>query len=146
MGNRSAAQPFTKKDVEVLVKLSGKSEKEINDWYKEFHIESEETDRMNKRQFQIFYTKLKKNPKLDQITDHIFRAFDTDHSGREDIFFSSSSSFFHSLSKALWIFGNFSLAISSRLQEATEKNSNMLSKHSISMKMIESKRKKRRRF
>lgn len=82
MGNQQAARPFSKKDVEILVKLSGKTEKEVEQWYAEFHIESDETDRMNKRQFQIFYTKLKKNPKLEQITDHIFRAFDTDHSGK----------------------------------------------------------------
>jgi Ca2+-binding EF-hand superfamily protein len=83
MGNRQPTRPFNKKDIEVLVKLSGKSENEILQWYEEFHIESNETDRMNKRQFQLFYTKLKKNPKLELITDHIFRAFDTDHSGKD---------------------------------------------------------------
>ncbi len=87
MGNQQATQSFNAKDVEVLVKLSGKSENEIYQWYKEFHIESDETDRMNKRQFQLFYTKLKKNPKLEQITDYIFRAFDTDHSGKNIYYF-----------------------------------------------------------
>lgn len=81
MGNQHAARPFTEKDAEVLIKLSGKSEQEIREWYKNFHEESNQTDRMNKRQFQLYYTKLKKNPKLQEITDHIFRAFDTDHSG-----------------------------------------------------------------
>jgi Ca2+-binding EF-hand superfamily protein len=85
MGNQQTAQTFTKKDVEILVKLSGKTEKEIEQWYEEFRIESDGKDRMNKRQFQIFYTKLKKNPKLEQITDHIFRAFDTDHSGKKSL-------------------------------------------------------------
>lgn len=83
MGNQHAVRPFSKKDVDLLVKLSGKSEKEIQQWYEEFHMESDGKDRMNKRQFQIYYTKLKKNPKLDQITDHIFRAFDADHSGKD---------------------------------------------------------------
>lgn len=82
MGNQQVTRPFTEKDVDMLVKLSGKNEQEIRQWYKEFHIESDETDRMNKRQFEIFYTKLKKNPKLEKITDHIFRAFDTDNSGK----------------------------------------------------------------
>lgn len=59
-----------------------KNENEIQRWYEEFHMESNGTDRMNKRQFQIYYTKLRKPPKLEQITDHIFRAFDTDHSGK----------------------------------------------------------------
>jgi Ca2+-binding EF-hand superfamily protein len=86
MGNQQVTRIFNKKDVEVLVKLTGKSENEINQWYEEFHIESNETDRMNKRQFQIYYTKLKKNPKLEEITDHIFRAFDTDHSGKNILF------------------------------------------------------------
>ncbi len=95
MGNQQASRTFTKKDVEILVKLSGKSENEIRQWYEEFHIESDETDRMNKRQFQIFYTKLKKNPKLEQITYHIFRAFDTDHSGKNlSIILSFSISFY----------------------------------------------------
>ncbi|CAF0715987.1 unnamed protein product [Adineta steineri] len=84
MGNQQTARQFSAKDIAVLVKLSGKSEDEIHQWYKDFHIESDETDRMNKRQFQLYYTKLKKNPKLEQITDHIFRAFDTDHSGTID--------------------------------------------------------------
>jgi len=87
MGNQQVTQPLNKKDVELLVKLSGKSENEINQWYEEFHIESNETDRMNKRQFQIYYSKLKKNPKLEEITDHIFRAFDTDHSGKNICYF-----------------------------------------------------------
>jgi Ca2+-binding EF-hand superfamily protein len=82
MGNQQAARPFNIKDIQVLVKLTGKTENEIQQWYDDFHMESNETDRMNKRQFQLYYTKLKKNPKLQQITDHIFRAFDTDHSGR----------------------------------------------------------------
>ena len=81
MGNQHAARPFTEKDAEVLMKLSGKSEKEIREWYESFNDESNQTGRMNKRQFQLYYTKLKKNPRLQEITDHIFRAFDTDHSG-----------------------------------------------------------------
>jgi len=64
MGNQPAAQSLTEKDVEVLVKLSGKSENEIHQWYDEFHIESDETDRMNKRQFQIYYTKLRKKSEI----------------------------------------------------------------------------------
>lgn len=87
MGNRQVVQPFTRKDLEVLVKLSGKTENEIENWYNEFHIESNETDRMNKRQFQTYYTKLRKNPRLNQITDHIFRVFDKDNSGRISNFF-----------------------------------------------------------
>jgi Ca2+-binding EF-hand superfamily protein len=82
MGNEQATRPFGIKDIQVLVKLTGKTENEIQQWYDEFHMESNETDRMNKRQFQLYYSKLKKNPKLQEITDHIFRAFDTDHSGR----------------------------------------------------------------
>ena len=83
MGNQQSTQPFSKKEKEVLAKLSGKSEDEIQKWYEEFHIESDETDRMNKRQFQLYYTKLRKNPKLEQISEHIFRAFDTDQSGKD---------------------------------------------------------------
>ena len=88
MGNQQTARSSNKKDLEVLVKLSGKSESEIQRWYEEFHMESDGTDRMNKRQFQIYYTKLRKNPKLEQITDHIFRAFDTDQSGKNPRIFS----------------------------------------------------------
>ncbi|CAF0897753.1 unnamed protein product [Rotaria sp. Silwood1] len=84
MGNTQEKYSLTTKDVQVLVQLSGKTESEIRQWYDEFHKESNGTDRMNKRQFQIYYTKLKKNPKLEQITDHIFRAFDKDHSGTVD--------------------------------------------------------------
>ena len=91
MGNQQTTRPFNKKDVDMLVKLSGKTESEIEKWYEEFHIESDEKDRMNKRQFQLFYTKLKKNPKLEKITDHIFRAFDTDHSGNYLFIYSNFS-------------------------------------------------------
>ncbi|CAF2555241.1 unnamed protein product [Rotaria sp. Silwood2] len=84
MGNQEGKYSLTSKDVQVLVQLSGKTENEIRQWYNEFHKESDGTDRMNKRQFQIYYTKLKKNPKLEQITDHIFRSFDKDHSGTVD--------------------------------------------------------------
>jgi Ca2+-binding EF-hand superfamily protein len=82
MGNQQTGRAYTKKDIEILTKASGKSENEIRQWYKEFQQKSNNTDRMNKRQFQEFYTKLKNNPHLQQMTDHIFRAFDTDHSGR----------------------------------------------------------------
>lgn len=82
MGNEQAAHAFTADDAQVLAKLSGKNETEIRKWYDEFHSESAGTDRMTKRQFQSYYAKLRKNPKLEQITDHIFRAFDTDRSGR----------------------------------------------------------------
>jgi Ca2+-binding EF-hand superfamily protein len=81
MGNQQTTRPFSENDVQMLVKLSGKTENEIREWYKEFHAESDQKDRMNKRQFQLFYTKLRKNPKIEQISDHIFRAFDTDNSG-----------------------------------------------------------------
>ncbi|CAF3478476.1 unnamed protein product [Rotaria sordida] len=84
MGNRQKPHSLTTKDIQVLVKLSGKTENEIRQWYDEFHKESNGTDRMNKRQFQLYYTKLKNNPKLEQITDHIFRAFDKDRSGTVD--------------------------------------------------------------
>ncbi|CAF4229448.1 unnamed protein product, partial [Rotaria socialis] len=40
--------------------------------------------RMNKQQFQVYYTNLKKYPNSDTISDHIFRAFDTDRSGSID--------------------------------------------------------------
>jgi Ca2+-binding EF-hand superfamily protein len=84
MGNQQTARAYTEKDIEILTKASGKNENEIRQWYKEFQQQSNNTDRMNKRQFQEFYTKLKKNPHLQQMTDHIFRAFDTDHSGTID--------------------------------------------------------------
>ncbi|CAF3115583.1 unnamed protein product, partial [Rotaria sp. Silwood2] len=74
---------FTERDVQVLVKSSGKTENEIRQWYEEFRKESDGADRMNKRQFQSYYTKLKQNTKLEEITDHIFRVFDTDHSGKQ---------------------------------------------------------------
>jgi Ca2+-binding EF-hand superfamily protein len=95
MGNQQVSRALTDKDVEILVKTSGKSENYIRQWYKEFHEESENTDRMNKRQFQIFYTNLKKNPNLEQISDHIFRAFDTNHSGIIRNFFIFLANIFH---------------------------------------------------
>jgi Ca2+-binding EF-hand superfamily protein len=85
MGNQQASYTFTEKDVEILVKTSGKSENEIRQWYNEFRQDSNNTGRMNKRQFQVYYAKLKKNPNLEKITEHIFRAFDVDHSGKFQI-------------------------------------------------------------
>ncbi|CAF3619876.1 unnamed protein product [Rotaria sordida] len=84
MGNQQNSSTLTEKKIEVLMKTSGKTENEIRQWYNEFCAENNNIDRMNKRQFQIYYTKLKKNPNLDKITDHIFRAFDLDHSGTID--------------------------------------------------------------
>ncbi|CAM4860208.1 unnamed protein product [Rotaria socialis] len=84
MGHRHGKHTFTERDVQVLVKSSGKTENEIRQWYEEFRKESDGADRMNKRQFQSYYTKLKQNTKLEEITDHIFRVFDTDHSGTID--------------------------------------------------------------
>jgi Ca2+-binding EF-hand superfamily protein len=82
MGNQQTASTFSGKDLEVLIKTSGKNENEIRQWYNEFRRDSNDTNRMNKRQFQQFYTKLSGNPNVQQITDHIFRAFDADHSGK----------------------------------------------------------------
>ncbi|CAF0879074.1 unnamed protein product [Rotaria sp. Silwood1] len=84
MGNQQNSCTLTEKDIALLVKTSGKTEDEIRQWYNEFCLESNNTGRMNKRQFQIYYTKLKKNPNLDKITDHIFHAFDADNSGTID--------------------------------------------------------------
>ncbi|CAF1533823.1 unnamed protein product [Rotaria magnacalcarata] len=84
MGHRYGKHTFTERDVQVLVKSSGKTENEIRQWYEEFRKESDGADRMNKRQFQSYYTKLKQNSKLEEITDHIFRVFDTDQSGTVD--------------------------------------------------------------
>lgn len=87
MGNGQAAQILTNNDVQMLIKTSGKSENEIRQWYNEFYEESNRTNRMTKKQFQKFYLKLRQNPRLEQITDHIFRVFDTNNSGRrQDIF------------------------------------------------------------
>ncbi len=82
MGNQPISPTLTEKDIQILVKTSGKNENEIRQWYKEFHEDSNHTDRLTKRQFKKYYSKLKNNPNLEQLTDHIFRAFDTDHSGK----------------------------------------------------------------
>ncbi len=82
MGNQQTTQTLNQKNIEILVKTSGKSENEICQWYKEFHEDSDKTDRMNKRQFKVFYTNLTKNPNLEPITDHIFRVFDVNHEGK----------------------------------------------------------------
>jgi Ca2+-binding EF-hand superfamily protein len=87
MGNQQTSVTLNEKDIEILVKTSGKSDNEIRQWYKEFLQDSGNTGRMNKRQFQVFYMRLKKNPNLEKITDHIFRAFDADHSGKIRILF-----------------------------------------------------------
>lgn len=87
MGNTRDKQPLTEKDIQFLAKSSGKTENEIRKWYEEFQQECNNTGRMNKRQFQSYYTKLKQNPKLEEITDHIFRVFDTNHSGEEVLSF-----------------------------------------------------------
>jgi len=110
MGNQQTQGKLTEKDVEILLKTSGKSENEIRQWYNEFHEESNNTDRMNKRQFQKYYTKLKKNRNLEQITDHIFRAFDTDHSGKFRRFCFCFFNFKHFLLKGTIDFSEFLLA------------------------------------
>ena len=84
MGNQQAVRVFTEKDVQILIKTSGKTDAEIRQWYEDFQRETENVNRMNKRQFRTYYSKLKKKNNLDEITDHIFRAFDTDHSGTID--------------------------------------------------------------
>jgi Ca2+-binding EF-hand superfamily protein len=91
MGNQTISPTFVEKDIQILAKTSGKSENEIRQWYKEFHEDSNQTDRLNKRQFQKYYLKLKNNPHLEELTNHIFRAFDTDHSGKFPIFSSRLS-------------------------------------------------------
>ena len=82
MGNQQTACILTENELRILLRTSNKSENELRQWYNEFMKDSDNTGRMNKRQFRVFYTKLKQNPNLDKLTDHIFRAFDTDHSGK----------------------------------------------------------------
>ncbi|CAF2409531.1 unnamed protein product [Rotaria sp. Silwood2] len=84
MGNQQNSCTLTQKEIDVIRKTSGKTEDEIRQWFNEFCLESNNTGRMNKRQFHIYYAKLKKNPNLDKMTDHIFHAFDMDHSGTID--------------------------------------------------------------
>lgn len=145
MGNQQTARTFHQKDVDVLVKLSGKTEEEIRQWYEEFHQESRGTDRMNKRQFQLYYTRLRKNPKLEQITDHIFRAFDTDQSGKNNKppFLEYTLTFF--IFQVRWISLNFFWHILQQQLVRIVRNLNMHLKYSISMKMIESRNVKPRK-
>lgn len=82
MGNQQKSCAITENDIKILSKVSGKTDDEIREWYNDFLNDCQHTGQMNKRQFQVFYTKLKKNPNLEIITDHIFRAFDSDHSGK----------------------------------------------------------------
>lgn len=84
MGNETSIQTLTEKDFQILMKASGQNEKQIHQWYEDFRAESGQTDRLNKRQFKHYYSRLKHKTNLDQLTDHIFRAFDTDHSGAID--------------------------------------------------------------
>ncbi|CAF2088394.1 unnamed protein product [Rotaria magnacalcarata] len=84
MGNQQKVCVLATKDIQILSKTTGKSENEIRQWYNRFLQESNNTGRMNKQQFQLYYANLKKHPNLDTITDHIFRAFDTDHSNSID--------------------------------------------------------------
>lgn len=92
MGTQTSSPTFTEKDVEVLIKTSGKTETEIRQWYDDFHAETGQTGRMNKRQFKQYYSRLRNKSNLDPLTDHIFRAFDTDNSGRS--FFCRFSQFY----------------------------------------------------
>ncbi|CAF0796446.1 unnamed protein product [Rotaria sordida] len=64
MGNQQNSSTLTEKKIEVLMKTSGKTENEIRQWYNEFCAENNNIDH--------------------KITDHIFRAFDLDHSGTID--------------------------------------------------------------
>ena len=88
MGNQTSCSVLTEKDVQILRKITGKNEKEIRQWYEDFYAESNQTGRLNKQQFKQYYSRLKNKSNLDQLTDHIFRAFDTDRSGNS---FSQSS-------------------------------------------------------
>lgn len=87
MGNQQVHRVLNENDVQMLVKTSGKSENEIREWYKEFHEETNGTDRMNKRQFQHYYTKLRDNPRLLEITDYLFHAFDLNNEGKSFLFY-----------------------------------------------------------
>ena len=82
MGNQQTAYPFTEKDIEILVKTSGKSEGEVRQWYSDFCAATNNTQRMNKRQFDTFYSRLRRRGNREDLTNHIFRAFDADNSGR----------------------------------------------------------------
>ena len=90
MGNQQVVRDFTEKEAKILVKASGKSEDEVRRWYDEFQQETGRVNRMNKRQFHNYYSKLMRKENLDEITDHIFRAFDTDHSGNQTMTISVS--------------------------------------------------------
>ena len=82
MGNRQRGQPITERDIEILVQLTKKKENEIRQWYEEFHRSTDGNNLMSKRQFEQFYCRLKKKENLKNLTEHIFRAFDTDRSSK----------------------------------------------------------------
>ena len=82
MGNEQASYELTEKDLEFLVKTSGQSEQQIRQCYNDFLKDSNNTGHLNKRQFKEYYTRLRGNANLEKITSHIFRAFDTDNSGK----------------------------------------------------------------
>ena len=81
MGNQQTLCQLTEKDIQILVATSNKSKDEIMQWYDEFLQDTQNTGRMNKQQFQKYYSKLRKNTNLGKLTDHIFRSFDTTQSG-----------------------------------------------------------------
>lgn len=143
MGNQQASPQFTDKDAQILAQTSGKSEAEIRQWYSDFHAESGQTGRLNKQQFKNYYGRLSKKSNLDQLTDHIFRAFDLNQSGNSLVCLRLEilRSHFKAPSNSL----SFSLRTSPPPPEAIARNSSTPSKSTTSTTISTSRRRKLRK-
>ena len=90
MGNRGAKgssaskkpATLTKKDYEFLIQATGSQKAEIDGIFKEFMANNPD-GKLDKNEFIRLYDKLRPEPPelLDEISNYVFRCFDSDHNG-----------------------------------------------------------------
>ncbi len=85
MGNKGTktGEKLKSKDLTFLVKQSGLSKDEIENFYSLF-IEDNPEKKLDKQKFIVLYAKLRPEPEMKKISENIFDAFDRDKNGSVD--------------------------------------------------------------
>ena len=78
MGTKSSKEAkLTKEDLEFLVKTTGHNEETLKEFHQDF-LKDCPSGRLSKAKFTEMYKKFFPSGDGDQLTQHMFRVFDTD--------------------------------------------------------------------
>jgi len=86
MGNnngKNKVTKLTKEDVDYLKKHTNFNEEAIKEWYNGFRKDCP-SGQLNREKFIAMYSQVFPSGKADDFSQHVFRTFDTDHSGYID--------------------------------------------------------------